>query len=65
MTDQEFEKLFRESSDAEKLLLCRFCARVYEGEKIALRAQALEKEIENGLLYDVLKGVLKRKEAAR
>lgn len=65
MTDQEFEKLFRESSNAEKLLLCRFCARVYEGEKIALRAQVLEKEIENGILYDVLKRLAKDKEATR
>lgn len=65
MTDQAFEKLFRESSDAEKLVLCRFCARVYEGEKIALHAQILEKEIENGILYDVLKACAKREEAAR
>ena len=63
MTDQEFEKLLRESSDAEKMVLCRLCARVYEGEKIALHAQLLEKEIENVILYDVLKGVLKREEA--
>jgi hypothetical protein len=65
MTDQAFEKLFRESSDAEKLVFCRLCARAYEGEKIALHAQVLEKEIENGILYDVLKVFLKREEAAR
>lgn len=65
MTDQAFEKLFRESSDAEKMVLCRLYARVYEGEKIALQAQILEKEIENGILYDVLKACLKREEAAR
>lgn len=62
MTDQAFEKRFRESSDAEKMVLCRLCARVYEGEKIALHAQILEKEIENGILYDVLKAFLKREE---
>lgn len=60
MTEQGFEKLLKESSDAEKIVLCRLCARIYDGEKIALRAQVLEKEIENGILYDVLKALLKR-----
>lgn len=65
MTDQAFEKWLKEFSDTEKLMFCRLCARVYEGDKIALQAQILEKEIENGILYDVLKAFLKREEAAR
>lgn len=65
MTNQEFEKRLKEFSDAEKLVFCRLCARAYEGEKIALHAQILEKEIENGILYNVLKAFLKREEAAR
>lgn len=59
MTEKELELRLSRLSDAEKLVFCRLCARAYEGEKIALHAQTLEKEIENGILYDVLKAFLK------
>ena len=65
MSNSELLRAISELSEAEALVYARFCANIFEKEEDRLRARLMETEIENRIIYKLLKRLTKDEEAAR